>query len=226
MRLPSLFPLAIAAALATACSADAPASADMAQTADTAVPDSVDSDIAVQSEVVPPPAPIFRAWYDAFLSVPEPGPAVYLSTTEINGPNLVTLFVKGRDLGLIAGLAFYLEYDPAIMRLEAYESHVDLGNSGPYFTQSVTHELSAGKITYGAARFCKAKIPWGSTDQCGGQEIVEETTIATFTFALLKPGESMVRFPQTHTLVRRPDRERVTPAWVGGTLVVHEEVTQ
>jgi hypothetical protein len=166
--------------------------------------------------------PLFAVWYDGF-SLPDDQPTVYLEANKINGPNLVTFFVKAKNLGSLAGAAFYLSYDTEFLRFDNGISHLNLGDSGPYFTANAVKELAAGHIAFGAARFCKAKIPWGSTDQCGGIEVGEATTVAALTFALVGEGQGSLRFPEANTLLLRPDRSSVDAVWIGGSFIVEEQ---
>jgi hypothetical protein len=221
MLFPRLFRLLLLLCLFTACSS----SANSVSLEDVTQSDLTSGDLA-QNELAPSPdvasQPLFGIWYDGF-SLPGAGPALYLEVNKINGPNLVTLFVKAKELGDVAGVAFYLTYDAESLRFVSGLNHLNFGDSGPYFTASAVRELEPGRITFGAARFCKDKIPWGSTDQCGAIEVVDATTVAALTFELVGKGQGSLRFPDSNTLLVRPDRSSVEAVWIGGTFVV--EVT-
>jgi hypothetical protein len=174
----------------------------------------------------PPPEPLYESAFEPFADLPPEGPAIFLTRTEVNGPNLVTFFVRARGLGNIAGLAFYLEYDPELLRLEGGQNHLSLGNSGPYFTVHVLKELEPGLVTFGVARFCKDKLPWGSVDQCGGSDVNDEEPVMSVTFQLQEEGQAALRFPKAHVRLVRPDRSLVPAAWIGGTLSVRKEEVQ
>lgn len=165
---------------------------------------------------------VLRIWYDGFSQPLEDEPAIYIVPGMINGPNLVTFFVRARHLGLLAGAAFYLQYDPALLRFDNGKSSLDLGDSGPYFTTSVLKEMVPGSVSFGVARFCKDKIPWGSTDQCGGGEVNEDIEVASFTFELITPGTGSLGFPKAHALLLRPDRTSVEARWIGGSFLLED----
>ncbi len=196
---------------------------------DIAPTDVVSNDVAAEDDqisVAPLPDvaadPLYAVWYDGF-SLPDSQPAIYLVPNKVNGPNLVTFFVKAKGLGKLAGAAFYLAYDSEFLRYDNGLNHLNFGDSGPYFTADAVKELEPGRLTFGAARFCKDKIPWGSTDQCGGIDIDEETTVAAFTFELIGKGQGSLRFPAANTLLLRPDRSSVEAAWIGGSFIVEEQ---
>jgi len=158
--------------------------------------------------------------FDAFRAPAESGASVWLEPIEVNGPDLVSLKVMARGLGGFAGVAFHLEYSPGTVSFKMGEADVDLGDSGPYFTQSVLRELEPGLLIFGVARFCKDKMPWGGIDQCGNAEPGDPVQIATLTFDLKTEGESILRFSAGHGLIRKADRSRVSAEWIGGRLEV------
>ncbi len=168
--------------------------------------------------------PLHGLWYSGFSQPGAGTPSVFITTSKINGPNLVTFFVKAGNLGQVAGVAFYLRYDSEYLRFDNAKSVVNFGDSGPYFTASAAKELTPGLVTFGAARFCKDKIPWGSTDQCGGIDIGEKITLASFTFEIVGSGTGSLRFPEANTLLLRPDRTTADAAWIGGSYVIIDEV--
>lgn len=163
---------------------------------------------------------VHQLWYNGFSQPQDGAPSIYIETGKVNGPNLVTFFVMASNLGQIAGASFYLRYDAQVLRFDNGKGVVDFGSSGPYFTASAIKELAPGLVTFGAARFCKDKIPWGSTDQCGGVEIVEEVALAALTFEIVADGNGTLSFPEPNTLLLRPDRTAAEAAWISGSLVV------
>jgi len=167
---------------------------------------------------VGPAEPVLQALAAPFFVPPEESPAIWLEAPSPNGPGVITFHVWGRNLGLIAGAAFYVEYDPTMMRLVGSLNRAGLGDDGLSFTRAVIQELSPGRITYGVARFCNFKIPWGSVDQCGGITWESPTQMLSLTFELLAPGQSAVRFPKAHAVVRRPDRSIPAVSFVGATV--------
>jgi hypothetical protein len=150
------------------------------------------------------------------------GPVLFLEAVPHDGPGMLSVRVNAANLGSTAGLAFYLEFDPEILTFEMVESHLSLDDGGgtfsPYFTRAMSRPMRPGIVSYGAARFCKAKIPWGSLDQCGGKELAGPVAVATFTFSMKAPGQSAIRFPGNHRLIRRPDHSPVQAQWIGGTI--------
>jgi len=195
--------------------------------ADEAAADVIVPGDSVTAEVLPDttsPA-LFRMWYDGF-SNPPAGPTLFLEPNSVNGPNLITLFVMAKDLGDLAGTAFYVAYNTELLRFSNGQNLLNFGDSGPYFTSNVVKELSPGVLTFGAARFCKDKIPWGSTDQCGGIEVGEAVKVAALTFELLGSGSGSLRFPKGHTLLLRPDRTAVEAKWIGGSFIIEEMEVQ
>ena len=169
-------------------------------------------------------APALRAWFSPFMEVPvtSDGPTVFLAESgdDPNGPSLATFDVYARNLGLVGGLAFYLEFDPASLTLVAWKPEVDMGSSGPYITKAIFREIRPGVVTFGAARFCHDKLPWGSVDQCGGVTLDSDVLLGSLTFELHGEGQSALRFPKSHTLIRRPDRSVVEAQWIGGSVAV------
>lgn len=165
-------------------------------------------------------APVLMGNVVPFSSVGEAEDAVvYVTSATLNGPDLITLRIRARNLGSTAGIAFYLEYDPEFLEYDNATAVVAMDSGGnAYFDRSVAKEMSPGKVTFGVARFCKAKIPWGSVDQCGGVAIDTDTEIVALTFKLKQTGQTSVRFPAEHTLIRRPDRSSVKAKWVGGRI--------
>lgn len=163
--------------------------------------------------------PVYSSSFTAFSDAPD-GPALYLQRIGPVGTNEVAYYVMGKGLGLVAGLAFYLEYDPEILDFQSGAGMVDLGDDTAIFTRSVVSELAPGTASFGAARFCEAKMPWGNNDQCGGEELNGETKLLQFNLKLLSKGHSPLRFPPENILIRGPDRSLVQPALVGGTVVV------
>ena len=193
-------------------------SPDLSETKDTGPQAEPDSKIPDQQAQ---PGPL-QTYFSLFGPVPDDGPIVFVEHTKVNGPDIVSMFVKARNLGMIAGVAFYIEYDPELLELYISDNKVDFGDgSGPYFTVDIVKEIEPGVITFGVARFCKSKIPWGSTDQCGGVQLDEEAPLLALTFKLKQKGSTPVRFPASHTLIRRPDRSPVEPVWIGGKLDVY-----
>lgn len=143
-------------------------------------------------------------------------PTIFLRSTPGNGPAMVRVEAVGRNLGKIAGVALYLEFDPTAIASTMTETDISMSDANPYFTVSRVDEIRPGVISFGAARFCKDKMPWGGVDQCGGREIVEDTVLMEAAFNLLAEGETALRLPQARIVIRRPDRTRVEVVPVGG----------
>ena len=198
-------------------------SADVATAADAAdlVPDSsVDTDV--------PEIPLVKNVDFQVAGYESAGPAVFLQKIA-GAPGELRLAVFARQLGLIGGMAGTLEYDSSVLNFLGGEIVVDLGSSGPYATQGMVGATGNGALSFGVARFCEDKSPWGDPDQCGGDQIADAEQIVLLRFELLEQGATSLRFVPDSGLIRRPDRTRVHPTWIGGTAVVAtapKEVTQ
>jgi len=169
------------------------------------------------------PVEVLGCNFAAFSQPSEESPVVYLTQGPLDGPDLLKLRVRANHLGMVAGIAFYLEYDPEYLQFESSTTVISFDEEdspwgSPYFTQSVVKQLQPGVLTYGVARFCKDKIPWAGVDQCGGKEIEHDIFVASFTFALKRAGKTSVRFPGRHALIRAPNRTAVKADWVGGSV--------
>ncbi len=178
------------------------------------VPQSPDVPVEPDVPVLPPPGAFLP-----FGQAPDDGtPTVFLRSTSGNGPGMVRVEAVGRNLGKVAGVAFYLEFDPTSLSPSMTETNLIMSDANPYFTVSRVEEIRPGIISFGAARFCKDKMPWAGVDQCGGRDINEDTVLMEAAFNLLVPGESALRIPTARIVIRRPDRTRVEPIPVGGTV--------
>jgi len=173
-----------------------------------------------QPDAPSPPDEDVRPAPGAFVPFGEPPadgtPTIFLRSTAGNGPGMVRIEAVGRNLGKIAGVALYIEFDPAALTASMTETDLSMSDANPYFTIAKVEEIRPGVISFGAARFCKDKMPWGSVDQCGGREIVKDTVLMEAAFNLLSEAETALRMPQARIVIRRPDRSRVEAVPVGG----------
>jgi hypothetical protein len=185
-----------------------------ADAADVAAEVMPDTTVEPEAEPLPPPG--------MFLPFGEPPgdgtPTIFLRSTSGNGPGMVRVEAVGRNLGKIAGVAFYLEFDPSALTSSMAKTSLIMSDASPYFTVARVKEIRPGIISFGAARFCKDKMPWGAVDQCGGRDIVEDTVLMEAAFTLLGSGDSPLRLPPARIVIRRPDRSRVEPVPVGGII--------
>lgn len=132
----------------------------------------------------------------------------------------IVVEVVAHGLGKVAGLAFGLQWPAANLELLAVQSLAQLGSSGAIETRSVSRVIQPGRLSFGAARFCLAKMPWGKVDQCGGVELNEDSPVARLTFRVITPGLLPLVFDSSASLVRRPDRSPVSVHWLNATLRV------
>jgi hypothetical protein len=152
----------------------------------------------------------------------EPPPVAAFSISRVDNPQqeYVTLYVHAADLGLTAGMAFYVEYDPQILEFKKGTPLANLGAETGIFTKGVIKQMEPGLLSFGAARFCEAKLPWGGIDQCGGKEIASSIPVLSLEFKMKSPGQSPIRFPEEHRLLRRPDHSPFAATFIGGTVRV------
>jgi hypothetical protein len=163
----------------------------------------------------PPTKPKLLGAYAPFMSLPE-GPAIQLKMGGTSVGGQVSFNVYAAALGKVAGVAFYVEYDPELMEFKEAVPTVNLGSSIGVSTKTVVKMLEPGLLTFGAARFCETKIPWGPFDQCGGHDLEEATSLVALYFQMKRDGEAPLRFPERKRLIRRPDHSMVKAAWIGG----------
>lgn len=170
-----------------------------------------------------PAKPKLLAAYAPFIDLPE-GPAIQLKMGGATVGGQVSFNVYAAALGAVAGLAFYVEYDPELMEFKEAVPTVNLGSSIGVSTRSVVKMLEPGLLTFGAARFCETKIPWGGFDQCGGHDLEEPTSVVALYFQMKSDGEAPLRFPERKRLIRRADHSMVQAAWIGGAFRVSPEL--
>lgn len=151
----------------------------------------------------------------------EPQNAAYFSLELVSfEDDEATIQVVAHGLGKVAGLAFTLQWEPQNLEFLGVQNLAQLGSSGAIETRSVSRVIQPGVLSFGAARFCLAKMPWGKVDQCGGVALDEDTPVAQFSFKVLSPGLMPLVFDADTSLVRRPDRSSVAVHWLNATLRV------
>lgn len=195
---------------------------DVVSVDETAPPDVWEPDLSPS----PQGKPALSGLYSPFVELPE-GAAVHLKLSGGNAGNQVSFNVYAGGLGTVAGIAFYVEYDAKMMEFKEAVPTANLGSGVGISTKTVVKMLEPGLLTFGAARFCETKIPWGSYDQCGGKVVDEPAPLVALYFKLKTKGESPLRFPDRHRLIRRPDHSLVNASWIGGAFRVtpDKEVT-
>jgi len=139
-------------------------------------------------------------------------------------PGQVVVTVVAANLGEVAGLAFTLAYDDQELELLDQLNALDLEGSSSYAqTRFIFKPMGPGLVSFGVARFCTGKSPWGPSDQCGGVKLNDESPIASFKFRLLaSSGTTPLSFKQGTTLIRRPNREAVRAHFVNAVLAIQE----
>ncbi len=215
--------------LATACSSDPSPSGtpdigvDSRQSTDILETRGEDSAGGGETATHHEPGKPFDSKYVPFVE-PIGGPVVYVTRVGAGEPKQnLAFYVFASNLGSIAGMAFYLEYDPEVVELVKSVPLANLGAEQAVFTKSVAKELEPGLLTFGVARFCKAKSPWGGADQCGGRTIDEPVPMMSVEFKMKGPGQSPLRFTEARRLIRRPDRSLVEATWIGGTVRIDHD---
>jgi len=148
-------------------------------------------------------------------------PVLFLVESPAPDPGTILLGVYGRQLGTVAGVAFYLEYDPARVEPVDFLKRADFGSGAAVSTEQIAGVLRPGVISYGGARFCDEKNPWESTS-CGGVPILNATEFLSVRFKALAPGDALLSLPSSSVLVRAGDYASVPTVQVGGTLRVSE----
>lgn len=226
---PPIFLLIVLLSLTTACSADSNLADDSDVSADARKPAEVvetvaaDSGSGTDAKGLHEPGKPFDSKYVPFVE-PIGGPAVYVTRVGAGEPKEnLAFYVFASKLGSIAGMAFYLEYDPEVVELVKSVPLANLGAEQSVFTKSIAKELEPGLLTFGVARFCKAKSPWGAADQCGGRTIEEPVPVMSVEFKMKGPGQSPLRFTKARRLIRRPDRSLGEATWIGGTVRVDQD---
>lgn len=213
----------------SACSGDSTVAGDAAadvgydSVAPVEVLETRGGDSVSETKARPRPGKPFDSKYVPFAE-PIPGPRVYVTRVGAGNPDEnVAFYVFASQLGSIAGLAFYIEFDPEVVDLVKAVPLANLGAEQSVFTKSVAKELEPGLVTFGVARFCKAKSPWGGSEQCGGRTVDEPVPMMSLEFKMKSPGQSPLRFLETRRIIRRPDRSLVEATWIGGTVHVDQD---
>ena len=226
---PHIFLLIVFLGFTMACSADSTSVDGSDLTPDTGEPGEVVEEVAEDSSAgtdakgLHEPGKPFDSKYVPFVE-PISGPAVYVTRVGAGEPHEnLAFYVFVSKLGSIAGMAFYMEYDPEVVELVKSVPLANLGAEQAVFTKSIAKELEPGLLTFGVARFCKAKSPWGGADQCGGRTIEEPVPVLSVEFKMKGPGQSPLRFTEARRLIRRPDRSLVEATWIGGTVRVDQD---
>jgi hypothetical protein len=148
-------------------------------------------------------------------------PVLFLVESEVSEPGSIVVGVYGRQLGTVAGVAFYIQYDPERLKPTDLVTRGDFGNVAGVNTKQIAGVLRPGVISYGGARFCEEKSPWEPAS-CGGVPILNATEFLSVRFKALTPGDAVLSLPSSSVLVRSHDYSSVLTRQVGGTLRVSE----